>query len=191
MQKVFRVESWSAGPPSAGTQPPSSDQTHGKGGGEGCPTPARGAAERPTAPCTPGVPALEPVSLLWKVSPPPRASPTVGNRIISPPKDNGEVRSLGTCGCDLIRDSLCSGTKTRSCCAWMGPTAGDQSSSLGGLLRQTPGGVGELRWRQAATAQGAFRGLLLAMTRSCKRLRTALPRLFKELGPASTLILNI
>ena len=47
LQKVFRVELWSAGPSSAGTQLPSSDQTPWEGGGGGLPTPACGAAERP------------------------------------------------------------------------------------------------------------------------------------------------
>lgn len=48
-----------------------------------------------------GVPALEPV-LLWKASPRP-VLPNCWEQNHIPPKDNGEARSLGTCGCDLIR----------------------------------------------------------------------------------------
>lgn len=70
LQKVFRAASWSAGPPSAGTQPPSSDQTPQEGGGGGLPHSCLRLQGGLHSASLSGVPALEPV-LLWKVSPRP------------------------------------------------------------------------------------------------------------------------
>ena len=85
LQKVFRVESRSAGPPSAGTQPPSSDQTPREGGGGGLPHSCLwGCRAASTAPLC-----LEflPLNLsFYGKCPPAPCSPVVGNRIISSQK---------------------------------------------------------------------------------------------------------